>query len=245
MLIASLPMYDLPALIQDHDELWHRIHVNLASRGLSSPEKLDRGCPPINLSNRSKYYFTQTCRTPYRKYLHDHVNLVGTPDYRHENCQPGYYRSAIVVRDNSKINNISDMDGCTVSINEKDSWSGYESLIRFANKHEFKLGELIVSNSHLYSAQCVANGLADIAAIDQLTVKQSLQYDASSPFVSLRILCWTDESPTLPFVAHKDVNSTLIFDAVRQAINELSTSCRRRLNLFGITSIPKEKYLVT
>src|SRR4029077_13655525 len=97
------------------------------------------------------------------------VELVGTPDYGVEDCAPGFYHSTLVVSSNDRRQHLSEFLGCTLAVNGKDSQSGYGAMMRasapYARGGRF-FGRAIHTGSHETSMRRVANGLADIAAID-------------------------------------------------------------------------------
>ncbi|MFN7224061.1 MAG: hypothetical protein ACK4MS_08580, partial [Paracoccaceae bacterium] len=98
-MIASLGMYDRPETSAANDALWALIRDALRDRGRDAPQALTRGeaaCWPA--WQAPDLVLSQTCGLPFRSRLHDHVTLIGTPDYGVEGCAPGYYRSVLIAR---------------------------------------------------------------------------------------------------------------------------------------------------
>ena len=79
-------MYDRPELRDAHDRLWATIRGNLGY----GPESLSSPTDMASFWQSDDLLFGQTCGMPYRTFLHDRVQLVGTPDYGIEGCPPGY-----------------------------------------------------------------------------------------------------------------------------------------------------------
>ena len=95
---ASLPMYMRPELIDDHNLYWSLINQNLTQLAITSATELEHPSDLGAFCLDKNLLLTQTCGMPYRNSLHGKVQLVGTPDFKVYGCEPGYYRSAIVVR---------------------------------------------------------------------------------------------------------------------------------------------------
>ena len=97
-MIANMMMYQRPQLADAHARYWALIRAELAKRGIDSPEELSQDAEEFFVWENPELVLSQTCGMPYRTWLHDKVQLVGTPDYGLEGCKAGYYRSPIVVR---------------------------------------------------------------------------------------------------------------------------------------------------
>jgi hypothetical protein len=124
-LIAGLPMYDRPELRDAHDRLWAAIRANLEF----GPESLSSPTDMASFWQSDDLLFGQTCGMPYRTFLHDRVQLVGTPDYRLKECPPGYYRSAVIVHADSEIREFGDLAEKRIAYNEALSQSGWAAII--------------------------------------------------------------------------------------------------------------------
>ena len=97
-MIASLQMYKRPELMEAHARFWSLINQNLMELGINAPRELNQDKEVMAVWTDPDLVLSQTCGMPYRKFLHEKVNLVGTPIYDLGNCLPGYYYSCIVVR---------------------------------------------------------------------------------------------------------------------------------------------------
>ena len=240
--IASLPMYVLPETIDDHDRYWSLIRHHLGNEGLDAPEKLDPTEFTRPEASLDELYFTQICGLPYRRYLADHVTLIGTPDYGVFGSKPGYYRSAIVARRDERRNRIDEFDGAVLAYNNKLSQSGYAAPSGIARNHGITFGGQVHSGSHRQSMRLVASGQADIAAIDAVSLDMIARIRSDPDPGRLRVVSWSEPTPGLPYVTWKNADPDPFFRAVRSAIRDLSVESRCRLRLFDLVPIPSSEY---
>lgn len=241
-MIASLGMYDFGAASAANDRLWSLIRDGLRQRGIAAPETLTRGegayweawqSPDLILS--------QTCGYPFRARLHDRVSYVGTPDYGVEGCAPGHYRSVFVVRADDARQTLGEFDGARFAFNEPLSQSGWAAPQTHAAKLGLQLPPAVQTGAHRLSAQAVAEGRADIAALDAVTF--SLMQDADPVHARLRVVGMTDPTPGLPLITASDQDPGPIFAAVADAIAALPADDRVSLRLKGIVQVPVADYL--
>lgn len=240
-MIANLMMYQRPQLVDAHNRFWALIRAGLDQRGIDSPETLSQDAEEFAVWRDPELVLSQTCGMPYRTWLHDDVALVGTPDYGLEGCPLGYYRSALVVRwDDPRERLGSYCDAC-FAYNQDFSQSGYAAPFWHMQPHGFWFENRLHTEQHLKSARAVAEGHADIASLDAVSWRLMAQYE---PFAKqLRVLEWTEPTPGLPMITALKDQSTVVFDAVEQAINKLESQDKILLGIRGIERIAKESYL--
>jgi ABC-type phosphate/phosphonate transport system substrate-binding protein len=241
-MIASLGMYDFGAAQAANDRLWALIRTGLRGRGIAAPEALSRGeqaywdawaAPDLILS--------QTCGYPFRAHLHDKVAYVGTPDYGVDGCAPGYYRSVFVARTDDPRQTLADFDGARFAFNEALSQSGWAAPQTHAARLGISLPPRLQTGGHRLSAAAVAEGRADIAALDAVTYAL---LQANDPVVGrLKTVAMTDPTPGLPFITAADRDPQPVFDAVSEAIAALDPADRTHLRLKGFVRIPVSDYL--
>lgn len=229
-MIANLPMYIRPELEEAHDEFWQLIRQNL---DMDSPENLSQDAGEMEVWNSPYLFFSQTCGLPYRKFLHDKVTLIGTPDYGLDECPPGYYRSGYVVH-KSASDQLSYYKDNLFAYNDKNSQSGYYVTNDFFEN-------TICSGSHINSAKMVASDKADIAAIDAVSLKLMQQYDDFAR--DLKVIHWTKPTPALPFIAYKGADKAKFFTAINEAIKTLPDELREILMIIDLINIPEQEYL--
>jgi ABC-type phosphate/phosphonate transport system substrate-binding protein len=236
--IASLGMYDYPHTAAANDRLWKGIQKQLGH----GPDVLTRDHDPWEIWQSPHLVFSQTCGLPYRAKLHGKVKLVGTPDYGIKGCPAGYYNSVIVVQKSSTAQDEKSLTGQRLAYNEALSQSGWAAPQAHMAKHavDFKVGPC--TGGHKASAQAVATGRADFAALDALTWAM-LQIDDPETSEQLRVLAATDPTPALPFITSKSQDSKTISAAISNAINALDDKDRAALHLKALVQIPASAYL--
>jgi ABC-type phosphate/phosphonate transport system substrate-binding protein len=241
-MIASLGMYDFGPAQAANDRLWRLVRDGLRGRGIDAPEALTRGehayweawqSPDLLLS--------QTCGYPFRARLHGHVTYVGTPDYGVEGCAPGHYRSIFVARAEDSRDTLVEFDEARFAYNEALSQSGWAAPQTHAGKLGLRLPPALQTGAHRLSAEAVAEGRADIAALDAVTF--ALMQDASPVVRRLKVVGMTDPTPGLPCITARDRDPQPIFDAISEAIAALDSSDRAVLRLKGFVRIPVIDYL--
>lgn len=241
-MIASLGMYDPPPLQAANDRLWQLIRAGLRRRGLNAPEALTRGEDAYWPAWQSPaLVLSQTCGLPFRARLHQRVTLIGTPDYGVEGCAPGYYRSVLVVRRDDPRQSLADFAPARLAYNEALSQSGWAAPLACFAERGLTPTPALQTGSHAASAQAVAEGAADIAAIDAVT--WAILCDHNPVARALRIVGKTAPTPGLPLIAAPGADAAASFDAVAEAIAALADHDRRLLRLQGLARIPARAYL--
>lgn len=241
-MIASLGMYDFGPATGANDRLWAGIREGLVSRGIAAPVALTRGegayWPAWESPN---LVLSQTCGYPFRSRLHDRVAYVGTPDYGVEGCAPGYYRSVFVVRADDRRLALAEFDGAPFAFNEPLSQSGWAAPQTHAAKLGLYLPATVQTGGHRLSAKAVAEGRADIAALDAVT--WALMQGADPVAGRLRAVDMTDPTPGLPFISARAAPVDVIHAALKAAIAALAPEDRAVLRLRGLVRLPLAAYL--
>ncbi|AZL60407.1 hypothetical protein EI545_17195 [Tabrizicola piscis] len=241
-MIASLGMYDFGAAMAANDRLWALARDRLREQGIDAPDALTRGeaaywpaweAPDLLLS--------QTCGYPFRARLHDRVAYVGTPDFGVDGCPAGYYRSVFVVRADDPRGALADFDGAPFAFNEPLSQSGWAAPQVYAAGLGLRLPPVVQTGGHRLSARAVADGRADIAALDAVT--WALLQDMGEVSAALRVIDQTTPTPGLPYITALGGDADRVHDAMADAIAALSAQDRATLHLKGIVRIPVASYL--
>lgn len=235
-------MYDFGPAMAANDRLWALIRDRLRAGGIDAPQALIRGeaaywpaweAPDLLLS--------QTCGYPFRARLHDRVAYVGTPDYGVEGCPPGHYRSVFVVRADDPRQTLAEFDGAGFAYNEDLSQSGWAAPQTHAAGLGIRLPAAVRTGGHRRSARAVAEGRADICALDAVTCALLL---ASDPDMRrLRAIGTTVPTPGLPLITATGGPVEALFDAVAGSILALDPPDRRTLRLRGLVRLPASAYL--
>lgn len=241
-MIASLGMYDFGPAQAANDRLWALIRDGLRARGITAPDQLTRGEDAYwNAWASPDLVLSQTCGYPFRARLQGKVTYVGTPDYGVEGALPGYYRSVFVARQDDPRRTLAEFDGARFAYNEALSQSGWAAPQVHAARLGLKLPPAVQTGGHRLSAQAVAEGQADIAALDAVT--HALLQGGDPVTEHLRVVALTDPTPGLPLITALDRDPAPIFAAVNAAITELGLEDRKTLRLKGLVRIPTDLYL--
>lgn len=241
-MIAALPMYDPPSLQAANDRLWALIRDALRARGMAAPEGLRRGDDDLwPLWTAPDLVLAQTCGFPYRARLHGQVTLVGTPDYGVPGCAPGHYCSVIVVRADDPRDGAAALDGAALAYNDALSQSGWAAAQDWAAQAGIALRAGPRTGAHRASLRAVAEGRADVAAIDAVTWDLLAGLEPARD--GLRVLARTVPTPGLPLIAAAGADDAATRAAVAEAIAALAPQDRAALRLRGIVAIPAAAYL--
>jgi ABC-type phosphate/phosphonate transport system substrate-binding protein len=241
-------MYDLPELVPAHDALWSALAERLAARGISAPRRLTRTPNHFEVWRDPHLLLAQACEYPLAKYFQGIVRVVATPCYTATGCSGASYRSAIVIRADDPATSLSDLRGRRCAVNEIDSNSGM-NLLRAAvaplagGKRFFSA--VIRSGAHRHSAALVADGSADVAALDCVSWAHFQRWYPAA-MAPLRILAWTPSSPSLPLITAA-ATSDAVVAAMRASLadvlaDEALRSVRADLWLAGFDFSPTDGY---
>ena len=235
-------MYQRAELGPAFDALWSTTRDLLRAEGVEAPDALtfvDEDL--LSFWRRPDLLLSQTCGFPFRHFLKDCVTLVGSPDFGLEGCPPGYYRSALVVRHDDPRRNLCEFQGATLVCNDIHSQSGYAAPLVAASRSGLSFGRIITSGAHIASARMVAVGSAEIAAIDAVTWRHISMFDLWAN--SLRVLCWTERTPGLPFITAFAPMAPTLGRCLARAIQSMPREMRDHLTLQGLVRIEACHYL--
>jgi ABC-type phosphate/phosphonate transport system substrate-binding protein len=237
-------MYDFPELRWATDALWAAV----AARVPGAPAHLDRARGLEDIWTDPDLLLAQTCGYPLMTSLAGKVALVATPRYRAEGCDGALYRSAVVVRADDPARCLGDLRGRRCAVNSGDSNSGMNVLraeiAPLAMGGQF-FDEIMMTGSHAASLQAVAQGGADVAAIDCVTWAQ-VQRLRPDETRRLWVLGWTRASPGLPLVTSVGTDAQMMRRLVL-ALDEVAAhpglaAVRGELLLDGFDATPMADY---
>jgi len=247
--LAVLPMYDWPEVRKATDRLWDCLRQALAAAGFAPPPTLDRTIAPIAAWRSPRLLLGQTCGLPFRQFLEGRVTLLGAPDYGVEGCPPGCYRSVLVARADDARAGLAAFAGARLALNGEGSQSGLGALVaalasrpvtRTAGPGFF--GEALVTGAHRRSIVAVADGRADLAAIDAVSWRLALAHEPAA--ARLRVVGLTPPTPGLPYIAAAGADRAALGDAVEAGIAALDAATRRALGLHGFARLTPADYAV-
>jgi ABC-type phosphate/phosphonate transport system substrate-binding protein len=173
------------------------------------PDELD----VATLWRHPRLLFSQTCWGPMETTgFGPQVRVVGQPDYSaFEGGEGEFYRSAIVMRKGEELRSIADAGGLRFAFNERHSMSGYLAPARDLAKSGIIAEEdafpsfwsaMVETHAHRASVKAVAEGQADVAAIDCRTWAYCRRFEPAA--AALAVIGWTAPRTGLPFITAKD-----------------------------------------
>ncbi|TIW33754.1 MAG: phosphate ABC transporter substrate-binding protein, partial [Mesorhizobium sp.] len=157
--------------------------------------------------------FAQNCWGPMETGLSEHVQVIGQPSYdAFEGGQGELYSSAIVMRageapsigspaDGSPLIPLDILRGKHFTFNSLDSMSGIVGLTRDLEALGESLdifSERSESGGHRASIVAIAEGRADVAAIDCLSWALAQRFEPAAEAVA--VVGWTRRRKGLPFI---------------------------------------------
>ncbi|MCC0015681.1 MAG: PhnD/SsuA/transferrin family substrate-binding protein [Rhodobiaceae bacterium] len=240
---AALPMYDWPEIRTATDALWTAIADALCRAGLDAPDALDRAREPMQVWRDPQLLLAQTCGLPLSRHLMDQVAVVGVPAYRLPGVVPGNYCSRIVARRDDARARLGAFRGAVAAVNMPVSQSGLAALAcavaPLCHATPF-FAAVQWTGAHRASVRAVAQGDADVAAIDAVSWELALRHEPAA--LALRVIASTPQTPGLPLItARRDACGTLAA-AVSDAIDSLSADSRSALLLEGFCAVPASVY---
>lgn len=246
-MLASLPMYDLPGAQPITDRWWSGLADHFRQAGIDGvPARLARNPRPAWTDRQ--LLFSQTCGYPLINALSGQVSLVCTPAYGAPGCTGAQYSSVLVVPADLRADDLSEVRGGICAFNARDSQSGFNVLRRMvaslaAGRPFFR--EVIQTGSHRASLECVAEGRADVCALDAVTHALVARYHPDR-LEGTRILQFSPQAPGLPYIAGPAVGPDVVArlrDGVYAAlVDPALADVRDGLFITGAEFVPRVAY---
>ena len=233
-------MYARRETLGAHDRFWRSLRDELRSRGINAPNNLSY---PTDLPKHwqdPELLLSQTCGLPFKTYLRERVQLVGTAELRLPACPDGFYYSVFVVDGDEQRIGLEQFDNASFAYNSKDSQSGWAAAIREAQNRGIKLKPALATGSHSASCRAVDQGLADIAAIDVQSWWLIRRFDQWA--ARLRVVDATPPTPALPFITAYPAFVSPLRDAMQKIIAGMGQSERSALGLHGLLDLSENAY---
>lgn len=223
-MIAALPFY--PAVRPVLDALWAGARARLPG---DVPEALTWPTDATLWDHwrRPDILLSQCCAPCWSGWLHEDAALVGAFDFGLPDTSSGRYRSVLVQRlDDPRAP--EEAAGGRVAANAVDSQSGWGAL----RDTGWRLGPVTITGAHAASMRAVAEGAADLAAIDAVTWRLN-------PHPRLRVRRVTPPTPAPPLFTRVPAMAEPLRAALDAAARALPVPMRRRAGLVGV--VPAER----
>jgi ABC-type phosphate/phosphonate transport system substrate-binding protein len=231
-MLASLPMYDLPEIRPATDLFWENI---AASYGVEGP--LTRGENWSAPWHDPNLLFSQTCGYPFTHGFAGKLTYLATPHYDADGCDGPNYCSIIFAR---TVAPLATFTGCTAAFNSSDSMSGYLALRLVFAPYPSVFESGIETGSHVASLAAVQRGMANVCAIDCVTVAL-LRKHRPAALEGLKEVARSPKVPGLPFVTRSGDKARLQ-EALISAVQPQQPSDTLLIN--GISILMPEDYNV-
>lgn len=239
--LASLPMYDRPETAAAHDALWSAIRDAMRAEGIAAPDALDRSIGLWAGWENPALVLGQTCSLPYRTRLHGRVTLVGAFDHALPGLAPGTYCSVLIARTDDR-RPPAEIARSRFVMNQPHSQSGWAAPFFWAAAQGLALTPAMESGGHRASAQAVAGGDGDWAALDAVTWRGIERWEPALA-ARVRVFARTAPSPALPLIAAAGVDAARHARAVAAGVAALSAADRATLGIAGFVATDAAGYL--
>ena len=172
---VTLPMYDLPEVAAATAHLREALASFLTAAGWEAAAEATAFRDHDELEAHwldERVALTQACGLPVQEALAGKVTVLGTFLWRDVTDRCGRYRSAIVVRADDPAGGIDELARPRPAVNDGTSLSGWASLgaALATARATGPLPAALVTGAHTASLAAVADGRADVAAIDAVTL---------------------------------------------------------------------------
>ena len=206
---------------------------------MAAPDALSRGEDLAAYWTNPALLLGQTCGYPLVTSLAGRVALLATPIYLAEGCEGAFYRSAIVIHARDGAASLADLRGRRCAVNDPASNSGMNvlraAIAPFASGTARFFADIVMTGSHAASVAAVAEGGADVAAIDCVTWAHLARFRPETAG-KLRVLAWTQATPGLPLITANETSEetcSAILGALQDVAADPALSDTRAALLLG------------
>lgn len=248
--LASLSMYDWPETAYALDILWSQIRRQLMQRDLEAPESLERNAHPAAIWSNPDLLIGQTCGWPYANYLTEQVVPFARFEYDLPDCPAGYYNSVFIGHDDADFDHLASPSAFRfiekIAINSDDSQSGFQVFSEITGEpaeESVPREKRVVTGAHRNSIATVANGDANIAAIDAVAFELAKRYQAED-VSRIVVLGNSKPQPGLPMItANANASlANLLLDAVLEAVADTPQDVLETLLIRGVVRAKASDY---
>lgn len=217
-----------------HDQFWQLVRDGLRDHGLDAPDALTDTTDLMGAWDRPDLIFAQICCLPLRAAYLDRLHMIGSSDYGLAECAAGYYFSWFVVR-NDDDDAVKAYFDRTLAINELLSQSGHGAPQTWARAHGGQFNYVAETGAHFDSAHAVADGRADIAAIDAVTWQMLGRFDEQPS--GIKIIGRTIATPCQPLVTANVDYVAPLQAVIPAALSAMTEQARGDLGLVSLADV--------
>ncbi|WP_026595757.1 phosphate/phosphite/phosphonate ABC transporter substrate-binding protein [Methyloferula stellata] len=233
-------MYDLPQLKPATDAFWHAIAERLKNAGLTAvPASLTRTDDYQGAWRDPDLLFGQACGYPLVKQFKSAVQIVATPIYGSSGCEGFEHCSFFIVNAKAQHRTLRDVRGSVCAVNSFDSNTGMNllraAIAPIAESNDF-FRSVVITGSHHKSLEAVAEGRADIAAIDCVSFAH---FERFEPELTERVSKIGESVRTAapPYITARKTDAGIL-RVLREVLNDVATApglelVRSALNIEG------------
>ena len=193
-------------------------------------------------------FFAHTCGYPLMTRWKDSLTPFCLPVFDVPGTEGRLYSSQFIVASNSSIESLEECRGKVVAMNTADSNSGmnvFRYEIAKCNPAGQFFSRIIQTGGHLHSLEAVADGSADIAAIECVSY-QLIQDHWPDLVERVRSIGFSVKTCGLPFVLPNtrvpDTDTKMLVDTLNQALALVPETVRERLHLIGFEPVKFDDY---
>lgn len=241
---ACLPMYDWPEVSHVWDALWSFVRGELGSAGIAAERDLRRPARLHEAWRDPAMILGQTCGWPYVSVLRGIVLPFARFDFA-LGGMPGDYHSVFVTAAGDDPGSLLADDAARIAANAPDSQSGFRAFAEIAEEPvALPQRRMVWTGSHRASIRAVAEGLADIAAIDAVSWRLAQLHEPAAQQVA--VSGRSSPVPGLPLVTALPFGGAmpLLFDALSAGVESLRSADREALGLAGVVAAQDDDYRV-
>jgi ABC-type phosphate/phosphonate transport system substrate-binding protein len=190
----------------------------------------------------------QTCGYPFVTRWADTHEPLALPQFDVPGCTPGtgQYSSWFITRADHTGTSLRQFANSRVAMNSKNSNSGMNvlryAISQFTSRQTF-FSECTLTGGHIQSMRSVAEGRADLAAIDVVTYALINELEPAL-CRRLKIIGQSELTTGLPFIftKHSNIDRDELRAAMNQAVTLMDSEARKLLHLNGFAPVAAKDY---
>jgi len=236
-------MYDWPETAHALDNLWYSIQKKLNSSEVYAPKFLTRGKDAYLTWQDPNLLIGQACGWPYANRLRHYCKPFACIDYDIKDCPPGTYNCVYIGQSKKDIRFLKDneslIEAKKIAINSSDSQSGFhvfKEITKTPSHTAIPESIQYITGSHRNSIKAVAEGNAQIAAVDTICFELARRHDPDI-VKNVSVLGRSIAKPAPVLMTshfHKGLIPALL-EAIAYGIYNLSEEDKETLLIKGLT----------